>query len=80
MKRSSPTFHHEDKPKKRIFREYATEEPMNYSICILKNWELTEEVVKYLRLKNKISCPVKDKTVPQNCLVIYEPNKFQKIV
>ena len=67
--------------RKRFVRVLPTRESLPCKFKLFQQWELTEEVSRYLTLKNKVEGnQICDRTNPQLAIVPYEPNVYQRIL
>jgi len=67
--------------RKRFSRAPPTKEYLPCKFKLFRPWELTEEVSRYLSLKNRVnSNQMDDRTNPQLAIVPYEPNPYQRII
>lgn len=67
--------------RKRFARAPHSREYLPCKFKLFRHWELTEELSRYLTLKNRVEDnQIDDRTNPQLAVVPYEPNPYQKIL
>jgi len=60
---------------------FTSEQKLAYKIKMLADWQLAPLASHYLAYNSRIEDhPIDDRTNPQQCIVVYSPNIYQKII